>query len=793
MRNLAYSILLGCVFFLKAQLSFAQDLAFDWNHIPNQPWLAYNFWQNSLNDWKIDSNRVIGRPFFSNNRTAHITSHSITNSDSTLAIGFDVKLFDVVKRDSTAEFGVLIGAGSPDLSNKTNNLVFKTTSPGPCHFFGIKTNGELILKDFNSDTIIISLGIDSAKKENILKALYNEGVNIRLVYNMTQKLFSSTTNDLTSLSLTANKTTYNKTALKTPALKAPKGNIALRYTSNTPYENNVSFDNLRITGDGYTFNESHEGLIDPILSSFYTCTQDSLFFTAQLMPFVPDTTELFSLTIWPNYKSTYTYIGVFDTTTYQLRFRAKIPEGFKKFDYILKYRGNQSDIWTSKTGIIKVKPNRKKPRIMALNCNGFSFYTNHLIDYKNLLYPYRQIQKGFEKFKPDVVTFLGDQIYESRPQAPITAKGYKELDYLYKWSIWCYTFRDITKNQPTIILTDDHDVFQGNLWGNGGKKIEDQPNAIPAYYGANNYDTWFQDHGGYIWGTDFANMVLSSQTSHLPFPKDPVLENGLINYYTDYKYGKLNFAILEDKKFKSPPSENNFEIYNGFGISDSLKPEDFDQSTFKLLGDKQLSFLSAWSDSLKGKKEPKIILTQSAYVSLTTVPSDYSPTKNNPAKRDSSAQELSADMDTNGWPKAGRDRALNCLNQNNILIISGDQHLGAVVEVYDSIKKPYTFFSVPAIANTWPRMWWPHDSNNKKHPLGEYEDAFGNQLNVKAVANPVINAPYPSEFNYKSPGFGIIDFNKKGTKAKLKAYPLYFDSKKKPIQFNGWPLNIKIK
>lgn len=66
-------------------------------------------------------------------------------------------------------------------------------------------------------------------------------------------------------------------------------------------------------------------------------------------------------------------------------------------------------------------------------------------------------------------------------------------------------------------------------------------------------------------------------------------------------------------------------------------------------------------------------------------------------------------------------------------------------------------------------------------------------MNVKAVANPNPNAPYPNKINYKSPGFGIIEFNKKGTKAKLHAYPLYFDSQEKTVEFEGWPIKVKLK
>jgi len=289
-------------------------------------------------------------------------------------------------------------------------------------------------------------------------------------------------------------------------------------------------------------------------------------------------------------------------------------------------------------------------------------------------------------------------------------------------------------------------------------------------------------------------MVIRSQTSHLPHPKEKRLDNGIINYYTNYKYGNLNFAILEDKKFKSPPSLNKFKIYNGFTIEKNITAKDYHNDEFKLLGKKQLNFLQTWSGQAKKKKEFKIILTQSAYASLTTVQVDYTPLKDRPAKKDSVPQKVSPDMDTNGWPKIGRDKALEALQDSSILFISGDQHMGAVIDVFDSSNTNYTFFSVPAIANTWPRMWWPNNNGaNSKYPLGKYIDAFGNNIKVRAVANPNPNAPNPNSINRKSPGFGIIEFNKKGHKALLHAYPLYFNSYPTIQEFKGWPVEVKLK
>ena len=46
-------------------------------------------------------------------------------------------------------------------------------------------------------------------------------------------------------------------------------------------------------------------------------------------------------------------------------------------------------------------------------------------------------------------------------------------------------------------------------------------------------------------------MVERAQTSHLPDPYDPTpIEQGIGVYYTDFNWGGIGFAILEDRKFK---------------------------------------------------------------------------------------------------------------------------------------------------------------------------------------------------------------------------------------------------
>jgi hypothetical protein len=57
----------------------------------------------------------------------------------------------------------------------------------------------------------------------------------------------------------------------------------------------------------------------------------------------------------------------------------------------------------------------------------------------------------------------GDQYYEHRPttkeQGPEPTR-----DLLYRWYLWLWAFRDLTREVPAVVLVDDHDVYHPNLW-----------------------------------------------------------------------------------------------------------------------------------------------------------------------------------------------------------------------------------------------------------------------------------------------------------------------------------------
>ena len=83
-------------------------------------------------------------------------------------------------------------------------------------------------------------------------------------------------------------------------------------------------------------------------------------------------------------------------------------------------------------------------------------------------FPHNDLTERVAVHQPDLLFFSGDQVYEG---ASPTRAEVRLLDYLYKWYLWCWAYRDLTRNIPCVTIPDDHDVYQGNLWGGGGRHV----------------------------------------------------------------------------------------------------------------------------------------------------------------------------------------------------------------------------------------------------------------------------------------------------------------------------------
>lgn len=360
---------------------------------------------------------------------------------------------------------------------------------------------------------------------------------------------------------------------------------------------------------------------------------------------------------------------------------------------------------------------------------------------------------------PDLLFFAGDQ-------------SYHHTQHTFGWLEWGMQFRDITRDRPVITIPDDHDVGQANIWGESGKKA-DSP-AGPD--------------GGYFYPASYVNMVERCQCWHLPdaFDATPV-RRGIGVYYTRLRVGGIDFAIIEDRKFKSGPQG---KIPQQGPRPDHINDPNYDRSavdvkSLTLLGERQLRFLDAWSEDWTGA-DMKAVLSQTAFCGAVHL-------HGQPTNR------LLADLDCNGWPQTGRRKALKAIRRAWAPHLCGDQHLAVTVKhgIDQFDDGPYGF-TTPAIVNTIYGRWWhpkheqpgPHAVAGSPLPwTGNYEDGLGNRITMLAYANP----PDRTDETKRGDGHGIARFNRKERTVTFECWPRFSSVKDgASAQYPGWPMTIRM-
>ncbi|MBX3179613.1 MAG: hypothetical protein KF886_19840 [Candidatus Hydrogenedentes bacterium] len=351
---------------------------------------------------------------------------------------------------------------------------------------------------------------------------------------------------------------------------------------------------------------------------------------------------------------------------------------------------------------------------------------------------------------PDLLFFSGDQSYDHK-------RHYEA------WLLFGQQFGEIIRDRPTIAIPDDHDVGQGNIWGAGGKVSE-----TPAGH-----------DGGYFMPVEYVNEVQRAQTSHLPDPFDPApIERGITVYYTSLNVGGVDFAIIEDRKFKSGPQGL---VPEQGPRPDHITDPDFDPlladvEGADLLGERQLHFLDVWGRDWE-KADMKAVLSQTVFANAAHL-------------HGKDAERLIADLDSNGWPQTGRRKALEAIRKPFAFMIGGDQHLATVIHhgTEDWNDAGYSF-CVPSISNYYGRWWKPLEPpvNHPGGPLpdtGQYYDGLRNKITMLAYANP-------TDDNYQAAGYGIVRFNKKDRSITMECWPRFVDVTQPDAQQHpGWPITI---
>ena len=472
----------------------------------------------------------------------------------------------------------------------------------------------------------------------------------------------------------------------------------------------------------------------------YTVANNTLKLTAQLFPLYPEETRTVTLEV----KENGAWKAVQQQNINELGWSALFRVGDWTYESDVPYRLTHGKQATFEGTIRKLPTAKSEITMAALSCNS----NKGPKDRDNYV-------RNINALDPDIVFFAGDQSYD-------------HMEHTAAWLLFGMQFRETFRHRPMISIPDDHDIGQGNLWGEGGKKAEREQG----------------DDGGYFFHPEYVKMVERCQTAHLPDPIDPdTIQQGIGVYFTRYSLGPVDLAIIEDRKFKSGPKG---KVPQQGPRPDHVRNPDYDPASIdlpglKLLGDRQLDFLERWA----GQKETgviKVVLSQTGFCGGAHIH----------GKLDN---RLHADLDSNGWPQSGRKNALERIKSANAVHIAGDQHLATVIQhgIEEHRDGPWAFV-VPAVVNNYySRWWWPEDEQaGKGTPVenslpwtGDYLDGFKNKITLHAYANP--------DTRDFGAGFGFIRFNTVANEVTFECYPRSSDVTSPGVeQFPGWPITVKL-
>lgn len=484
---------------------------------------------------------------------------------------------------------------------------------------------------------------------------------------------------------------------------------------------------------------------DQVLAfAVYSHDHGVLKLTAQLFPLLPEESRVVQLEIqhadgWRQVaKESVVYPG------WSAHFRIENWDNTKSVAYRLRHGGKAEF-----TGLIRRDP-IDKPTIVVANLSCNSSRTTGL----------RPEMIDNLKFQdPDLLFFAGDQTY-------------RHTEHTAGWIEFGLQFRDVLRDRPTITIPDDHDVGHPNLWGENGKRSTLSGNA----------------DGGYFYPVDYVNMVQRQQTWHLPDPVDAIpIDRGIGVYFTRMRVGGIDFAILEDRKFKTGPAGKIPKMGpRPDHINDkSYDPKSIDLPGLELLGERQMRFLKNWTYDWQGA-EIKVVLSQTAFCGAVHM-------HGGPKDR------LLADLDCNGWPQTARNQSLELLRQARAIHLCGDQHLAVIVKhgIEQFGDGPIGFTS-PALVNTIYGRWWhPEDELPGPNPIqnsplpwtGDFLDGLGNRITMMAYANPT-NVKNEKE---RADGYGLVKFDKQRQSIRIECWPRFSDAKQgDKAQFAGWPITVSV-
>jgi hypothetical protein len=727
----------------RAAATSAGSHTSNWHNTHDRIWLGAAYWANPMEDWRVVRGSAECQTT-GGDRNIHLVTHQLTDADSTFQMTVSIEGVEVKRIDGGA--GFRIGIQSDINEHRSNCFARNGINAGLAAnrlFLGRQT------KTFEPSSSASEFLLELSGQPN--------GVQ----YELTLTVKSA---DAMSILAQIRETVPAATILGNVAL-VNNFDSAIKKGNGARYR----FRDWSVSGDAFTVTPAHE--FGPVLWSMYTLSDSRsqegfvLKVSALTGPLGDQDNKAIELQIQTVGQWKPIDTAQLDHDAWTATFRIPRWDQTSSTPYRLVYRENHVDGDETEShwsGTIRRNPEGRPLRLAALTCQ------------KDYAFPYEPVANNLLKVDPDLLYFSGDQLYEDHggyglirdPAEPAI------LNYLRKFYMFGWAFRNALKDRPTLCIPDDHDVFQGNIWGEGGAKMA-------------NISGGASSKGGYREPARMVNVVHRTCAGHHPEAHDRTpCKQDISVYYGEVVYGGVGFAILGDRQWKSGPER----VETGSGRADHVLDPNFDTSVLDrpeldLLGKRQEKFLEAWSDDWRGHTM-KVLLSQTVFAGVATHHGRYN-------------GFLKADLDSGGWPQTARNRAISILRKSMALHINGDQHLTSLVQYGVKQQRDGNWsFCTPAIAAGYPRWWRPDEvgmkfANRPDHGLpetGEYLDGFGNRAYVYAVGYSEVGSKKNRYdlAHQKGSGFGMVTIDTAARTYKLEAFRSGRSDGRESVQPVSW-------
>ena len=769
-RALPLHALLGLVALMGCS-SQSTSFESDWATTSDRAWIGSDYWSNPLQDWRLHAGRLENfRP--GGDRNVFLLTREIGTGEGNLAMSVRLgRLEDTAEPLDGGWAGFRIGIrGSFD--DYRDSAV-----RGVGLNCGISADGRLFIGSLEFSAPPLAGALDEGLTLALNAQPAAEGYRLTLrgeAGGETQEV----SRDVDSGWLVGGLALVSSSA---PVGDSPPDEQAIRETgwSLKPGTRpggtmRTWFEDWRVSGSKLSAHPDRA--LGPIMFAMHTLSKGVLKLNAMLAPVGADGGEATLEVLDGGWKQIAT--AAIDPEARTATFRVAEWNSAVDTPYRVRFAGG---VWE---GTVRKDPVDKEEVVVA------AFTGNN-----DLGFPHADIVRNMQFHKPDVMAFTGDNIYERVGEYGIVREptDMAILDYLRKWYIFGWEYGELLRDIPAVALPDDHDVYQGNIWGAAGRK-------------ANGYGKPGQDQGGYVMDPRFVHVVQTTQTGNMPDPYDSTpVEQGIAVYYTDWLYGGVSFALIEDRKWKDSATAllPDSGIVNGWAADPSYDArKSSDNPDFPLLGERQEQFLEAWAKDWDGAWM-KAAISQTIFANVCTLPKGTTTDavtgrlRVNAPGEYPEGEEPVQDHDSNGWPQSGRNRAVRLLRKAAAVHIAGDQHLGSTIQYgVDEWNDSSWAICVPSVANIFPRRWFPSEEGRNRQPgaprnTGEFLDGFGNKVTIHAVSNPQANGIEPTALFHRAPGYGIVKFRRADRTIEFANWPRWINASEPAAEpYPGWPIQI---